>query len=158
VSDPTNPSYYKKGDIETYDFIRAKGLGFEAGNIVKYLVRYREKGGVQDLQKALWYLGKLIDRTKKVEAAKQQAKRELLDSLASFHAGDTFPTADKMMEAKEILDDLARHNAGGHCNCTGRTQRFACPVHHLGRTPGDRRYDNLAGGINQTGTHEELEN
>ena len=36
-------------------------LGFAAGNVVKYVIRYEEKGGVVDLEKARWYLDRLID-------------------------------------------------------------------------------------------------
>jgi hypothetical protein len=42
----------------------ATGDGYEyylQGNIIKYLWRYRYKNGVQDLEKAQWYLDKLIE-------------------------------------------------------------------------------------------------
>ena len=34
------------------------------GNIMKYLWRYRYKNGVEDLEKAQWYLSELIDELK----------------------------------------------------------------------------------------------
>ena len=58
------PPHYNNGDIETIDAIQsALGDGFEfylQGNILKYVWRYRYKGGVEDLKKAEWYLKKLI--------------------------------------------------------------------------------------------------
>jgi hypothetical protein len=47
--------------IQPWDFIVANDLGFLEGNIVKYITRYKEKGGVVDLQKAKHYLEKLIE-------------------------------------------------------------------------------------------------
>lgn len=57
-SDPVNqPAHYKYGGIETIDFIEAKELGYNLGNVVKYITRSDHKGNrKQDLEKALWYL------------------------------------------------------------------------------------------------------
>lgn len=59
------PAHYTGGDIECIDAIKAamtmnEYLGFLRGNTIKYIWRFREKGGVQDLQKAEWYLSRLI--------------------------------------------------------------------------------------------------
>jgi len=64
ASDPVNhPSHYKVGGIETIDFIEAKQLSFNLGNVVKYITRAEHKGNqLQDLQKAQWYLAREIDR------------------------------------------------------------------------------------------------
>jgi len=59
-NDPINPDYYRKGGIETADFIEAKGLDFFEGNTVKYIVRHKDKGGLEDLKKARWYLERKI--------------------------------------------------------------------------------------------------
>lgn len=60
--DKINPDHYQGGGIETIDYIEAKGFGrgFNAGNVLKYVSRYRAKNGVEDLQKAQWYLNRLI--------------------------------------------------------------------------------------------------
>lgn len=60
------PEHYTFGGIDTIDFIRAKVTtemleGFYFGNVMKYLVRYRHKDGLRDLQKAKVYLQWLID-------------------------------------------------------------------------------------------------
>jgi hypothetical protein len=36
-------------------------MSFIEGNIIKYVTRYKEKSGIQDLRKARWYLDKLIE-------------------------------------------------------------------------------------------------
>ena len=62
--DPVNPAHYKQGDIECIEAIKAALVDgfpdFLRGNVIKYLWRYKEKGGVDDLRKALWYLNQLI--------------------------------------------------------------------------------------------------
>ena len=64
ASDPVNPSHYKQGSIECIEAIKAAlGVGFIAylwGNILKYLWRWPNKNGIQDLKKARWYLDRLI--------------------------------------------------------------------------------------------------
>ena len=59
-ADPVNhPAHYKVGGIETIDFIEAKKLNYNIGNVIKYLTRADHKGSrKQDLQKALWYLNR----------------------------------------------------------------------------------------------------
>jgi hypothetical protein len=66
-----SPPHYTHGDIECIDAIRAAlgPEGFAAfcrGNVIKYNFRCDHKGGLQDVEKAAWYLDKLIDtmRTK----------------------------------------------------------------------------------------------
>lgn len=52
-----NPAHYKVGGIETIDFIEAKNLGYNLGNVVKYVTRADHKGNkLEDLRKAQWYL------------------------------------------------------------------------------------------------------
>ena len=58
VEDMVNhPPHYKAGGIETIDFIEAKGLNYNLGNVVKYITRADLKGDrKENLEKALWYL------------------------------------------------------------------------------------------------------
>lgn len=59
------PSHYTQGSIEPIDFIAANGMSFLAGNVVKYVTRYRFKGKpLQDLEKAAFYLNRLIKEEK----------------------------------------------------------------------------------------------
>ncbi len=59
-----NPKHYNESGIECIDALEAMlGDGFKSylqGNIAKYLWRYKYKNGLEDLQKAQWYLNKLI--------------------------------------------------------------------------------------------------
>lgn len=56
-----HPPHYKTGGIETIDFIEAKKLNYNLGNVVKYVTRADYKGNrKQDLEKAVWYLQREI--------------------------------------------------------------------------------------------------
>lgn len=53
-------THYQK-PIQPWDFIVANGIGFLEGNAIKYLARWRDKGGIEDLRKAQHYIEKLIE-------------------------------------------------------------------------------------------------
>ena len=55
-----HPKHYNRG-IEMWDYAYSHNLDFFEGNIVKYVTRWKEKNGVEDLHKAKQYLDKLID-------------------------------------------------------------------------------------------------
>jgi hypothetical protein len=57
-------SHYKNYKIQPVEFIIKNNIGFVEGNILKYVLRFKEKGGVQDLLKAKHYIELLIDTTK----------------------------------------------------------------------------------------------
>ena len=60
-----HPKHYNQIGIECIDAIQeVTGEGFEGylqGNVMKYLWRYKYKNGTEDLEKAQWYLKKLIE-------------------------------------------------------------------------------------------------
>ena len=65
-SDPVNsPTHYQTGLIETIDSIKnilghEKFQAYCIGNVIKYLSRYREKNGLEDLKKAETYISFII--------------------------------------------------------------------------------------------------
>jgi|TARA_R100001510_G_scaffold32326_1_gene28884 hypothetical protein len=61
MKDKINPKYYRRG-IEVADFIEEYDLNYFEGNVVKYVVRHKDKNGLEDLQKAKWYLERLIKK------------------------------------------------------------------------------------------------
>ena len=61
-----HPPHYIKGGMETIDFIEAKELGYNLGNVVKYITRADHKGDKhEDLCKARWYLNREISKLSK---------------------------------------------------------------------------------------------
>ena len=67
VKDNVNhPAHYKTGGIETIDFIEAKSLSYNLGNVIKYITRADHKGNrVEDLKKAQWYLNRELSNLEK---------------------------------------------------------------------------------------------
>jgi hypothetical protein len=63
-ADPVNsPEHYKVGGIETIDFIEAKSLGYNLGNVVKYISRADHKDDkLENLKKAQWYLNREVGK------------------------------------------------------------------------------------------------
>ena len=61
-----HPSHYNQGGIECIDCIKSAIVGkvgieaFCVGNAIKYLFRYEEKNGIEDVKKARWYIDRLI--------------------------------------------------------------------------------------------------
>lgn len=65
MTDAINPQHYQKGGVECIDAIEASMTeeafkGFLKGNCIKYLYRYENKNGAEDLKKAQWYLSRLL--------------------------------------------------------------------------------------------------
>ena len=79
MDDPVNhPSHYTQGGIECIDALEAatSGLtGIEAvctANAIKYLWRWRQKNGIQDLEKARWYINRMIAKLAGVESTEHR--------------------------------------------------------------------------------------
>ena len=56
--------HYLKYKIQPVEFIIKNNLDFCQGSVIKYVLRFKEKGGVQDLEKAKHYIELLIESTK----------------------------------------------------------------------------------------------
>jgi Protein of unknwon function (DUF3310) len=56
MSDPVNPDHYAAKAVTPVQVVDACELNFYLGNVVKYVMRHKEKNGREDLKKALWYL------------------------------------------------------------------------------------------------------
>ena len=54
-------THYVDMAIQPYEYIHRNGIGFLAGNAIKYLSRYKNKGGVVDLEKAIHSIRLLIE-------------------------------------------------------------------------------------------------
>ena len=75
-SNVQHPNHYQsETGLEVIDVIEAftfdlSGIeGFDIGNVIKYVCRWKKKNGVEDLKKALWYLRHLIDH---IESLKEE--------------------------------------------------------------------------------------
>lgn len=63
-----HPSHYTAGGIECIDALEAATVGLQGieaictANAIKYLWRWKHKNGVEDLEKAIWYIRRMILR------------------------------------------------------------------------------------------------
>lgn len=63
-----HPSHYTQGGIECIDALEAATINLKgieavcAANAIKYLWRWKEKGGIEDLEKSKWYIDRLIKK------------------------------------------------------------------------------------------------
>jgi len=57
--------HYMKHTIQPYTFITANNLSFFQGNVIKYVVRYKDKNGIEDLKKIIHYCQLEIEEMRK---------------------------------------------------------------------------------------------
>ena len=55
-------NHYSKHSIQPYTFISSNNLSFFQGNVIKYVVRYKDKNGIEDLKKIIHYCELEIER------------------------------------------------------------------------------------------------
>jgi hypothetical protein len=99
MSDLINhPPHYNQGKIEVIDAIEDWGLDFHEANIVKYIARAKHKGDeLENLQKALWYLNRLVQKKNEVPKPENKPERrehtycECDDSWVVVSAQDKSP-------------------------------------------------------------------
>ena len=75
------PDHYNM-EIQPVEFIMKNNLGFCEGNIVKYISRYKEKGGLSDLEKARHYLDLLIEQYEEIENVTKDS--DIIDEIAQL--------------------------------------------------------------------------
>tara|TARA_R110000803_G_C11796791_1_gene298833 strand:+ start:213 stop:533 length:321 start_codon:yes stop_codon:yes gene_type:complete len=89
-------NHYTKQPIQTWDYITANNFTYLEGNVIKYISRHRNKGGLEDLKKARHYIDKIIEvmYTKAVRAStttdprKEAIEETIEDVLGKYcHTG-----------------------------------------------------------------------
>lgn len=55
MSDNINPDHYKNNSIKLEPYVLCSAFSFTAGNVLKYVIRYKDKNRDEDLRKALRY-------------------------------------------------------------------------------------------------------
>ena len=55
------PDHYGCSEIDVIDFCQANNLDFMQGNVIKYVFRYKNKNGLEDLEKAKEYIDRMIE-------------------------------------------------------------------------------------------------
>lgn len=79
MTDNINPSHYRQHAHECIEF--TQHLNFNLGNAFKYIWRHKEKGGCEDLEKAIWYLKRQRDYAPKFKKIKYRRYIKIIDDL-----------------------------------------------------------------------------
>lgn len=79
INHPNHYTAYSREVIDTMqgDMTPEEFTGYLKGNIIKYISRYQGKNGVQDLEKAQWYLNKLHDTVKDMKDEESNLKKPI---------------------------------------------------------------------------------
>lgn len=90
-----SPRHYAGKDWEAIEILEALGLGpqMHIGCVLAYLVRYERKGGRQDIEKALWYLKRVMS-SRRLSLALADIMPELTFSPRMANAEDNFGITD----------------------------------------------------------------
>lgn len=72
-----HPEHYggEGSPFEVIKIIEAYNIGFCDGNVLKYLLRWRNKDGMQDLYKCRWYLDRFIKEQEEIQAHDSNSSR-----------------------------------------------------------------------------------
>jgi hypothetical protein len=95
-------NHYKDKTVQPWDYIAANNLGYFEGNVVRYISRWKDKGGVDDLRKAKHYIEKLIELETQVK-----------DESKTIHGfipwtGGCSPVANNV-KVEVLLSDQSKH-------------------------------------------------
>ena len=90
-----NPAHYQKGGVECIEAIEASMTaeafkGFLKGNCIKYLYRYENKNGIEDLKKAEWYLLRLIATRENEVAFEDKITQTIGEALGANYDPDDY--------------------------------------------------------------------
>ena len=106
-----HPYHYKtKSGLETIDVIEAftddlsGGEATNTGNVIKYICRWKKKNGLEDLEKARWYLNRLIDLVKKKEEEGRTKNGPQRSNVFCFSYNDI--VFSNRSDAEEVLSGM----------------------------------------------------
>ena len=113
----SHPAHYQGADgMETIDVIRnftgPHYVGYLHGNAIKYVLRYEKKNGIEDLEKAIWYLTALkeyLEKAKKVDQitvhGSQESQDELLKKLG-ISTTSSIPNTEYINAINRIMEPI----------------------------------------------------
>ena len=111
------PSYYQRGSIQVWDFIRDKKLNFHLGNAVKYICRYGHKGSYEDhlsdLNKAIHYLENERNHLQRSRNREDLPRYNPSNTFISSSEGVPFSLQDNRLEFPSSACQAAQPYSGG---------------------------------------------
>jgi len=101
--------HYAETDMQAWDAITAWGLGYLDGNVVKYISRWRKKGGLQDLLKAQHFLSKVIE-----EVEQEIAVKKMAGTINPEAAAEKFSPAPQLPKPPQVQPVTMNEDAKMH--------------------------------------------
>lgn len=103
------PTYYHKGNYDVIEFCNKYEISFTTGNIIKYIVRYKNKNGIEDLKKAREYLNRRY--VESIEIDEEDKIKFYEENNLSYRQGVII---DAVLEnyfdvAEEMIDKLIKY-------------------------------------------------
>ena len=98
--------HYKDCPIQPVEYIHANGLGFIEGNVVKYITRWRSKGGLKDLAKIKHFIDLLMELETRQKKTATVVRQPLTDAVEQHNA-------QRKEAEKKAVDDLRKHQESG---------------------------------------------
>lgn len=109
----SHPGHYQsETGLEVIDAIEAftfdlKGIeAVDTGNVLKYICRWKKKNGLQDLEKAKWYLEHLIEHVSKLEEENKPICEHTFDPQYTNEMRFSFENEVDALMCRSKVDDL----------------------------------------------------
>lgn len=100
--------HYQGYDYQPLELIEDLGLSFAEGNILKYAIRFRDKGGKEDLLKALDYAKRELLKPLEQEPEKRKVDRKAIGFIVTFVSQDRINREDR-----DFILDVAKYLHAG---------------------------------------------
>lgn len=97
-------THYKQTAIQPWDYVAANNLGYFEGSAIKYITRWRNKGGIADIQKAIHFLEKLIE-----------LESPALDPMATTQTKSAYPYLERATKRLSDAPHMATDNRDTYC-------------------------------------------
>lgn len=94
--------YGPPGSLQPIDLIEAMNLDFNSGNVIKYVARFRNTHDIRDLEKAQWYLSRLLELNKAEPACTKEC-----DEQHTYEDGCLLATVNATQTAEDAVRQLA---------------------------------------------------
>ena len=111
-------THYQGYDYQPIDLIEDLNLSFAEGCILKYIIRFRDKGGKEDLLKALDYVARELIKylkTPEEERVKKEIDRKAIGLIVTFTAQDRIEEEDR-----DFILDVAKYLHAGMMTKVGQ--------------------------------------
>ena len=101
-------NHYKSLAIQPVQYIHANSIGYFEGNVIKYVTRWKSKGGIKDLEKAKHYIELLIEME-----SKESKPVESNDGWIEWHGGEQPVDGNNIVECKLRNFHISKFHADG---------------------------------------------